>query len=812
MTGALPIDGVLQDIQEAISAANRLVLAAPPGAGKTTRVPLHLLQAGTLGDGKLLLLEPRRIAARGAALRMAEQIGERLGETVGLATRLERKVSARTRIEVITDGLFARRILSDPELTGVACVVFDEVHERSLNVDLGLALALDVQEALREDLRIVLMSATLQTGKISKRIGARVLTSQGRAFPIDTVYAGRAPGLLEPHMAKVIQRAHSATDGSILAFLPGAREIRRTAELLEDGHLPANTEIHRLYGALSPAQQDSAVRPAAPGQRKIVLSTDIAESAITIEGVSTVVDSGLARSPVHDPTGGTPRLVTERASLASVDQRRGRAGRTGPGTCYRLWDEAETRGLTPDITPEILRSDLSGLVLSLSEWGERDPANLTWLDAPPSGRVAAARAQLSALGALDDTGALTPRGREMARLPLPPRLGALVASGRTAEARALGAEMAALLSERGLGGRATDLSVRLKAFRADPSPRAVAMRRQAHSWGGAGKPAGDPAKLLASAWPEALARRRKGALGQFLTAGGEAVQLVEEDPLAAEDWLVVAEALGSARGARATLVAPISEADAMDAHPPRTEEVAGFDIATGKILARKQSRIGAILLSEQPLPRPSGEAARAAILRALSDHGWAGFKANLDVDTFLARLAFARGQGGDLPDWKAQALAQTAGDWLLPEGLSSVPSPQDILAALTAHLGWPGGEELKALAPERLALPSGRSAPVDYLDDKAPLVSARVQEVYGLKTHPTLGRNKVAVTLSLNSPAGRQVALTADLPGFWTGGYLDMAKDMRARYPKHDWPDDPGSARPHEGRTKARLQKGEGRK
>ncbi|MEM1151069.1 MAG: ATP-dependent helicase HrpB, partial [Pseudomonadota bacterium] len=765
MTGALPIDDVLSDVSDALADANRLVLAAPPGAGKTTRVPLHLLRSGALGDGKLVLLEPRRLAARGAAARMAGALGEKLGQTVGLVTRLERKVSADTRIEVITDGLLVRRILAEPDLAGVSCIIFDEVHERSLNVDLGLALCLEVQEALRPDLKLILMSATLETDKVHRRLGARVVTSQGRAFPIETRYVGRPEHQLEPHMAKIIERALAATTGSMLAFLPGAREIRRTRERLLEGGLPDDTDVFPLFGALSPAEQDAAVRPAPAGRRKIVLATDIAESAITIEGVSTVIDSGLVRVPVQDAGGRSQKLVTERASLASVDQRRGRAGRTGPGVCYRVWDEAETRGLTPEITPEILRADLSGLALSLAEWGVRDAAELTWLDPPPEGRFAAGRQTLEALGALDEDGGLTERGREMAKLPLPPRLAALIAAAPSPGERALGAEIAALLSERGLGGQSSEIGARLERFRTEPSSRARAMRRQASLWGGGVKPAGDPGRRLAAAWPDAIARRREGRHGYFLTAGGEAVSLPDDDLLAQADWIVVAEAMGGAGVARASLVAPVSEAEALAAAPPTTDEVAKFDPEAGKFIARRVRRIGAITLSEQPLPKPSGHAARRALLEALCDYGWRVLDAEDDIARLLARMDFARGQGTDMPDWSADTLTRSAGDWLLPEGLfSGVPGRGDVRAALLVHLGWDAQETLKTHAPETLSLPSGRAAPIDYLDEKAPLVTARVQEVYGLKTHPTVCGRDTPVTLSLTSPAGRPVALTADLP------------------------------------------------
>lgn len=799
----LPIQSALGEITDALAAGNRLVLAAPPGAGKTTGVPLHLLD---LVDGRMLVLEPRRIAARGAAARMADLLGERLGETVGLSTRLERKVSARTRIEVITDGLFTRRILADPELSGVGAVLFDEIHERSLNADLGLALALEAQGALREDLKLIAMSATLDTQKFARQLDAPVVESAGRAFPVETRYRGRPSDRLEDHMANAVLAALRESGGSVLAFLPGARDIRRTQEILDVRGLPQDTELYPLYGALSPAEQDAAIRPSASGKRKVVLSTDIAESAVTIEGVTTVIDSGLVRVPAFDPSGRRTRLVTERASLASVDQRRGRAGRTGPGVCYRLWEEPETRGLTREITPEILRTDLSGLALTLAEWGADDAEALTWLDPPPPGRLTAARTRLTQLGALGEDLRLTPLGREMASLPLPPDQAALICGAATPGEKALGAQIAALVSERGLGGTSTDLATRLARFASDRSGRARTLRRQAERWGGGARPEGAPEEVVAAAWPDAIARRREGQTGTYLTTGGDAVTLPEHDPLAKHEWLVVVEALGSARGARISLAAPISEARVLALAPPKTVESALFDPSARKFTARREKRIGAILLSSQPLPKPSGEAARRALRAALSEHGFSALGAEGVVSVLLARLSLARAKGAeDLPDWNAQTLAETAGDWLLTG--PDIPSPLQVRAALLAHLGWAESQTLDALTPEHFTLPSGRHAPIDYLDEKAPLITARVQEVYGLANHPAIARDTVPITLSLTSPARRQVALTQDLPGFWSGGYIDMAKDMRARYPKHDWPADPASAKPHEGRTKARLGK-----
>ena len=807
----LPIDEVLADISARLADAPRLVLAAPPGAGKTTRVPLSL--AGLLDlpaavKGKILMLEPRRLAARMAARQMAKSLGEPLGKRIGLTTRVDRKVSSDTVIEVITDGLFTRRILNDPELNGVGAVLFDEFHERRLNSDLGLALALECQDALNESLKLVIMSATLDTERVSSVFGAPVVESQGRIHPVETRYLGRSEDRIEDRMAAAVRRALREADGSILAFLPGAGEIRRTAERLED--LPDNIHVAPLYGGLSPAEQDAAVLPAPAGHRKVVLATDIAESSLTIEGVRIVIDSGLARVAEDNAGGLGQKLSTVKASLASVDQRRGRAGRTAPGVCYRLWDEAATRGLERAPTPEILTSDLTGLIMALAEWGERTPENLRWLDRPPAGRLKSGVAQLRALGALDKTGALTPLGKEMAQLPLPARLGALVAGAPSPGERALAAEIAALAGERGMGGASTDLRDRLAGFRKDTSARARTLKSQARAWGKGVSPGGDLAQLLARAWPDQIARRRSGQAGTYLMASGRAATLAETDPVAKSDWLVVADLGGAARDARITLALPIAEAVALEYGDVSTEDVAQFDADTGRVTARRVRKLGAILLSEAALPKPAPEIAAAAIIDAVRADGFAAIGAEQAVQETLARLALLEGVGL-VPSGQptVATLQQQAWDWLAPLIVRSgghVPPAHGVREALIQSFDWPVQEALRLHAPLTLELPSGQSARVDYLDPRAPLVSARAQAFWGCAEHPCLANGRVAVTIEMLSPGMKPVATTRDLPAFWSAGYKDMAKDMRGRYPKHDWPDDPARARAHEGRTKKRLQ------
>ncbi len=805
-----PIDEVTPEILAALSGGSRLVIAAPPGAGKTTRVPMALLDEPWLAGKRILLLEPRRIAARMAAERMAASVNEKAGGLIGLSTRIDRKVSGRTRIEVITDGLFTRRILSDPELHDVGAVLFDEFHERSLSLDAGLALALDAQSGLRPDLRIVLMSATLDTAMIAGAIEAPVVESDGRMHPVETIYAGRSDDPLPVHTARIVRRALREQTGSILVFLPGMGEILRTAEILAD--LPRDVVVAPLYGALSPAEQDRAVAPPPQGVRKVVLSTDIAESSLTIEGVDTVIDAGLARVAEIDAAG-VSSLVTRRASRASVDQRRGRAGRTGPGVCYRLWDEAATRGLPAQPVPEILSSNLSGLMLTLLEWGERDPSRLTWIDAPPAGRISAAVDELRRCGAIDDAGGLTARGRKMSSLPVEPRLAAMIASAESDNDRALAAEIAILISERGLGGVSADIRERIARFRTENSPRAKALRDQAARWANGARPAGgsEAGRIIAGAVAGSIARS-KGGSGQYLLESGRAAQLDPSSPLSKEKWLAVADITGSATNARIVAAAPLSEEVALACGRTATEEIAEFDVQRKAFRARRVKRLGAIILSETPLPAPSGPAARRALVAALRLHGIEVLGAARAIRELQARIGLAKAHSGDeWPTLTDSVLIDRADEWLEPllgdpPDLER-PGPDQVKRSVLALFDWTLARKLDEAAPQTIETPAGRILPIDYLRDGGPVVEARAQEFYGLRTHPTIVGGRVPLTVSLLSPARRQIALTRDLPSFWRGGYRDMAKEMRGQYPKHDWPDDPANAKAHAGKTKAALMR-----
>ncbi len=800
----LPIEDVVPAILAALRENVRLVISAPPGAGKTTRVPLAMLGEAWLGGRRIILVEPRRIAARAAAERMASTIGEKVGQTIGLRSRLDVRVSKDSRIEVVTEGVFGRMILSDPALEGVAVVIFDEFHERSLDADEGLAFALDAQSVLREDLRIVLMSATLPDNLTQDFFPAPVVESLGRAWPVETRYLGYEPrARLEEQVAAAIRKALNEETGSILAFLPGAAEIQRTADRI--GALPDNVHVAPLYGALSPAEQTEAIAPTPKGERKIVLATDIAESALTIEGVRVVVDSGFARVPRFDLSLGATRLETVRLAVANADQRRGRAGRTGPGVCYRLWREAEMRGFATSPSPEIDNADLTGLALDLARWGAKSPADLRWLSPPREAAWRHARGVLTHGHAMTDEGELTTLGQRLGDLALPPRLALMVLrAAEHGEARRA-SEIAALMSERDLGGRSSDVDDRLQRFRNDTGQRGRAMRDLAQRWT---KSAGGPASggassgaVLALGFPERIAKARPGLPGRFLLSGGRGAMLDETDPLAREPWLAVADLTGAGPDLRITLAARLSEDDALSLGGLETKQEARFDPATRRIKARRTRRIGAIILEETPMPAPPADLVREGLLAAIRENGLALLSHHEDLESLIARIdLLAKTLGNPWPPAIRETLLERLDDWLGP--LLDSPNALDSLAgnsiadAAIALLEWPMPRDLNRLAPTHWETPAGRRVPIDYSAEGGPRAECKVQEAYGLSVHPTIADGRIALTLALLSPAMRPVAMTKDLPAFWRGGYHDMRKDMKGRYPKHDWPDDPALAAP----------------
>ncbi len=807
----LPIDAVLDELSGTLERSNTAVLVAPPGAGKTTRVPLALRDAVWVGDKKIIVLEPRRIAARASAERMAKSLGERVGDTVGYRVRFGSKVSRATRIEVVTEGIFTRQILDDPELTGVAAVLFDEFHERSLDADLGLALARDAQQGLREDLRILVMSATLDGARVARLLGnAPVVESEGRAYPVETRYVGRKPDApVERQMAETIASALRADAGSVLAFLPGAAEIRRTQTMLAERVHDASVEIVPLFGALDSAVQDRAISPAPKGQRKVVLATSIAETSLTIEGVRIVVDSGLARVPRYEPDIGLTRLETVRASRAAVDQRRGRAGRTEPGVCYRLWDEPQTASLAAYTQPEILSADLSSLVLDLAQWGVSDPSALSFLDPPPQPAWKEARDLLRELDALDADGRLTNEGRRLRALALPPRLARMIVDAADHGAAAQAADIAAILTERGLGGDSVDLEVRLDQFRRDRSPRAQSARDLARRWAqqvsSASARAGDAdistGLMLAFAFPDRVARNRGN--GSFVLANGRGAAVDPASSLARVPYIAVGELTGTAASGRILLAAPLAIEDIerhFAAHIEARDEVS-FDQNAMALRARRRRKLHAITMADAPVAlTPSEETARI-FAEGICAAGLDRLPWSKAARQWRDRVTFLRKAEGDSwPDLSEAGLAERREDWLVPlladkTSLKDI-SPGDVSDAVMALLPWDLRARLDREAPTHFEAPTGTMLAIDYEAEQGPTIAVRLQELFGLNVHPSIARGAVPLVLELLSPAQRPVQVTRDLPGFWRGSYAAVRTDLRGRYPRHPWPDDPAHAEP----------------
>ncbi|MBI4275096.1 MAG: ATP-dependent helicase HrpB [Rhizobiales bacterium] len=816
----LPIDIALPQLTAALRAGNAAVLVAPPGAGKTTRVPLVLADENWAHEQKILVLEPRRLAARAATARMAATLGESVGDTVGLRVRFGSKVSRRTRIEVVTEGIFTRMILDDPGLSGVAAVLFDEFHERSLDADLGLALARDVQTGLRDDLKLLVMSATLDGARVASLLGdAPVIESQGRAFPVETRYLGRDARLgIERQIADAVTRALAIDPGSILVFLPGAAEIRRTQTLLRDRIADSMVDVVALFGALDAREQDRAIEPAIPGRRKIVLATSIAETSLTIEGVRIVVDSGLARVPRYEPDVGVTRLETVRVSRAATDQRRGRAGRTEPGICYRLWDEPQTASLEPYTRPEILSADLSAFALDLAQWGVTDPGKLDFLDPPPSVAFTEAKSLLIELGAVDAAGRITEEGRKLRALPLPPRLARMVvdAAGEGESVRA--AEIAAILTERGLGGDDPDLAHRLDGFHRDRSPRAEDARRMAKRWAevattsspspiaGEGRGGGRDGNIsvgvmLARAYPERIAKNRGGGSGAFLLANGRGANVDPASALAREPYLAVAELAGSAAQGRVVLAAKITiaEIEAWFAERIESRDDVTFDMVGEALRTRQLRRLGALTLAEAPLPlAPNADTAHVLVL-GIAQVGIDRLPWTKALRQWRDRIMFLRrAEGEEWPDLSDAALTTTLTEWLSPLLMDKTAlaqlSADDLESALHALVPWSLRRRLETEAPTHFEAPTGTRVAIDYEAEEGPKVAIRVQELFGLDRHPAIAAGKLPLILELLSPAHRPVQVTRDLPGFWRGSYAAVRAEMKGRYPRHPWPDDPIAA------------------
>ena len=814
MRGKLPVDSALPELVAALRDGVRALLIAPPGAGKTTRVAPALLSQQWCA-GQVLLLVPRRLAARAAAEYMALELGEQPGATIGYQTRLDSRVGPSSRVIVMTHGVFLSRVQQDPELGGVSALIFDEVHERSLDSDLGLALALDASAAFRPDLRLVAMSATLDGKRFARLLSdPPIIESSGKSFPLDIVYAGRSAGeRIEPQMAATIRRALADHEGSLLAFLPGVAEIERTANAL--GQLPADVALHRLHGGIDPSAQRAALRAPAPGTRKLVVATSIAETSVTLDDVRIVVDSGLARRPRYDRGAGLTRLVTERASRAAVTQRAGRAARQSPGIAIRLWEPAADASLPQHDPPEILEADLSSLLLTCLLWGEADPARLPFLDPPPAAALEEARRRLTTLGVLDADGGVTVHGRAIASWPLEPRLAhMMVAAGELGLADSA-ASVAALLTERGLGGADADLETRHRRWQAERSPRAQAARKLADRWSTRARPAknGDreaPARPLSAghelglsaalAFPDRLSRRRDSSGENWQSVGGRGFRIDAASPLARNEWLAVAEVAGAASGARIMSAAPIDLADIESLFADRIQDFreARFDPASNRIVATRGRRLGAIRLSSAPDPAPDQASVEAGLLDAVRAHGIAILPWGEQASALRARAAFAA-LHEPVADLSDRALLDRAEEWLVPllAGRRNLDlSPNTLNTALEGLLGYDGKRAVDLLAPANFVSPAGSSHPIDYGAPGGPTVAVRAQALFGLASHPAVAGGRVPLTLLITSPAHRPIQTTRDLPAFWAGNWRDVAKEMRGRYPKHPWPDDPASADP----------------
>ncbi|MEM9970445.1 MAG: ATP-dependent helicase HrpB [Pseudomonadota bacterium] len=784
----IPIDEALPRLIAALDAHGQAVLQAPPGAGKTTRVPLAMRDAG-LVSGRIVMLEPRRLATRAAAARMAESLGEPVGATVGYRMRGDTKVSGDTQIEVVTEGILTRMIQADPSLDGIGAVIFDEFHERSLNADLGLALALEVRGALRPDLVLLAMSATLDADPVAALMGgAPVVTSAGQSYPVEVRWLDKPAARderFETAMARLIRQATAEADGGVLAFLPGEGEIRRVAAAL-DG---IDAEVRPLFGAMPFKDQQAALAPSP--RRKVVLATAIAETSLTIPDIRVVVDGGRARRAVFDPGSGMSRLVTQAVTRAEAEQRRGRAGRVAPGVCYRLWTKGQDGAHRAYPPAEIEAADLAGLALELAEWGSD---TLAFLTPPPEGALAGARALLGALGALDGTGSVTEHGRALARMPLHPRLAHMLARGG-----APAAPLAAILSERDpFRTVGVDLDARLKAVASNATgPDLARIRQEAKRLARfAGDAQGSAAQALALAYPDRIALRRPGDAPRWLMSGGKGAKMPPDDTLAGQRLLVVADTDGHPREATIRLALAISEAELREVLGDQiaTVELCEWSARDARVLARQEERLGQIALTSQNWKAPPAEVVATAMLDGVRQIGLLPHAA---ADRFRARVATARAGGIDLPDMDDAVLLDSLETWLLPH-LGAVRSAADWkafdpLPALRAMLDWPRMQALDTAAPARFTTPLGREIAIDYVGD-APEIAVRLQEMFGVTRHPTIAGQPIRVTLL--SPAGRPVQTTMDLPGFWATSYADVRKDMRGRYPKHPWPEDPTVADP----------------
>ncbi len=838
----LPIEDVLPALRHALTEGRNALLTAPPGAGKTTRVPPALLDAPWLQDRRIMMLEPRRLAARAAAHRMATTLGEQVGETIGYRMRLDTKIGATTRIEVVTEGILTRLLQHDPSLNAYGLILFDEFHERSLQVDAGLALCLETQRLFRPDLRLLVMSATLDCGAVADLLGeAPVISCEGRLFPVETRYLDQPlSGHLDLAVVQAIRHALAQDEGSLLVFLPGMAEIRRVERRLSDSHLRPDVLIAPLHGDLPQDAQDRAIAPTPPGLRKIVLATSIAETSLTIEGVRVVIDAGLLRVPRFDPRTGLTRLDTIRVTHDSAEQRRGRAGRLEPGVCYRLWTSAEHQSLAARRPPEMLDADLAPLLVELALWGMADPSELSWLTPPPPGAVAQARELLTGLGALDAGGHITAHGRRMAELPLHPRLAHMMLKAVPLNLAGLACDVAALLSERDIlrgpfGRRHADLRLRLDVLHGHPDHAAGAtvdravcrrVRRTADLWlrqlprqPGPGRSDGQDGLdqvglLLALAYPDRIAQRQRGSEARYLLANGRGALFADPDPLGSEDYLVIADLDGGAQWARIDLAAPVvlRELETLYGEQICRVDAVAWDEKAQVVRATRQRQLGALVLSEQALSKPDPSLLSTALLQGIRQAGLDSLAWTPDLRQWRARVLFLRrieGANSTWPDLSDDTLLRTIEDWLGPylDRVTRLEQVQrlDLATPLHARLTWEQQRRLDRLAPAHLTVPSGSRVRVEYDTPGLPILAVRLQELFGCRETPRVVDGTIPVMLHLLSPARRLVQVTKDLASFWASAYHEVKKELRGRYPKHHWPDDPLTA-PPTNKTKRRPQ------
>ena len=818
-TTPFPVDAIIQELRTALNTAGRAILIAPPGAGKTTRVPQALLCDPLFGNGRILMLEPRRLAARRAAEYMASLAGEEVGRTIGYRIRGESRVSSSTRIEIVTEGILTRMLQDQPELTGVALLIFDEFHERSIHADLGLALALDARTHLRPDLRILIMSATLDGVAIGSLLdNGPVIRSEGRIFPIETVHRVHpVEGMMEKAVVETVKRALQETAGDILVFLPGRRELHRCRNLLTDAHLPQGVHVHLLHGEASRADQDAAFLPGAHSIRKIICATSIAETSLTIDGVRVVIDSGLARVPRFDPRRGMSGLVTVPASVATADQRRGRAGRQAPGVCYRLWTEAEEERRERFPVPEILSADLAPLALDLARWGAPDGGGLKFLDPLPVSHMDQATTLLRQLGALDDTRRMTPHGNAMSQLPVHPRLAHMIIRAMELGMAEMACDIAALLEgpELSRGNATSDvdldglLAMAEGSGRVDAAARSriLADARRLRKLVGARndtKIQSRPGVLLALAFPDRIARRRESEGRRYLLANNTGALLPEWSQLARHEFLAVGDVDGAGLEARIFLASPLTREE-IETHCSgsiNTTDELFWDDTTGAVIGRRVRRLGALLISEQTVS-PSGERAARLMLQVIFRRGVGCLPWTHDTEGLRIRSEWLRLNGLVEPEWPDLSdahLLTTAESWLLPhlDGLTRLDHLDrlNLSGILRMLLSERNRQRVETLAPATLTSPAGRRVTLQYGTGSQPVMAVKLQDMFGQKANPTVAGGKVKVLLHLLSPAGRPLAVTSDLASFWANAYTEVRKQMRARYPKHKWPDNPADAKP----------------